>query len=504
MTALLAILSIVLIAVVAVQIGRVTELAAKIRGEKETQDNTNSRNANFMVIFCVLFLIGCVWSAWYYIPWMLGFGPHEAASTHGRAIDGLFNTTLIFTGIVFFATQIALFWFAYKYKQQDGRASLFIPHDNKLEIIWTGIPAVVMCILVVQGLVAWNDATADIKDGWVAGVDYTEIEATGMQFNWLLRYPGPDNQLGERDYLKIDAANPLGQVWDDTKNLDDFQPDEIVLPVGKPVRVRITSRDVLHNFYLPHFRVKMDAVPGMPTYFVFTPEKTTEEYREGLKEYPEYNVPADPEDPEGPKMWEAFDYFLACAELCGKSHFSMKRTVRVVEQEEYDAWLKEEKNKSYYMSQIRNTDSDPYKGKLLSIDIADRKASFESKLAAARAAEAVADRIIRLDYVFFETGSANLTDLSKYEISNVAQAMKDFGTMKIELGGHTDATGNADANMTLSDARANAVRNELIKLGVPADRLTAAGYGQEVPFATNDTEEGRAQNRRTEIKILEN
>ena len=81
------------------------------------------------------------------------------------------------------------------------------------------------------------------------------------------------------------------------KNHDDIHVDEIVLPKGKKVRVRITARDVLHNFYLPHFRVKMDAIPGIPTYFIFTPEMTTEEYRQNLKEYPEYQALSDPEDP---------------------------------------------------------------------------------------------------------------------------------------------------------------------------------------------------------------
>jgi cytochrome c oxidase subunit 2 len=130
--------------------------------------------------------------------------------------------------------------------------------------------------------------------------------------------------------------------------------------------VRITARDVLHNFYLPHFRVKMDAVPGMPTYFVFTPEVTTEQYRENLKEYEEYQVPADLEDPEGPQKWEVFNYELACAELCGKGHFSMKRIVKIVERDVYDEWLKEQQ--PYYMTSIRNTDADPFKGQKLASD----------------------------------------------------------------------------------------------------------------------------------------
>ena len=350
----------VLIMIVVVQIARVTELAGIRRGEKETQNLTNKRNANYMLWFLAGFMIFCVVSALHYKNYFLGYGPHGAASAHGTLIDSLFNTTLFFTGIVFVATHVALFYFAWKYKAEAGVKAEYIAHDTRLEIIWTAIPAVVMAILVVFGLSAWNEIMADTDDEWI------EIEATGYQFGWHLRYPGSDNLLGARNYKMIDGNNPIGQDWADLKNHDDLHPGEIVLPKGKKVRVRITARDVLHNFYLPHFRVKMDAVPGMPTYFVFTPELTTEEYRERLKDYEEYQVPADPEEEDGPQKWEAFNYELACAELCGKGHFSMKRIVKIVEMEEYEAWLAEQQ--SYYMTAIRNTDADPFKGEELITD----------------------------------------------------------------------------------------------------------------------------------------
>jgi cytochrome c oxidase subunit 2 len=220
-----------------------------------------------------------------------------------------------------------------------------------------------MTFLVVGGLDAWNSVMADIKNT----DDYLEIEATGVQFNWLLRYPGADNKLGARDYKLISAANPIGQVWSDSKNLDDFQPNEIVVPVGKKIRIRIVARDVLHSFYLPHFRVKMDAVPGMPTYFVFTPEVTTQQYRERIREYPEYQELTDPTDPESKPRWQTFDYELACAELCGSGHFSMRRIMKVVTQEEYDAWVKTQK--PYYFESVRGKQDDPNIGKTLSGDL---------------------------------------------------------------------------------------------------------------------------------------
>lgn len=335
-TGLIIIGCILLIGIVLVQIGKVTELAAKIRGEEEVQFETNRRNGILMVVFMVVFLVYCVWSAWDFKNWMLGYGPHESASEHGGTLDSMFNVTLVFTGIVFILTHIALFWFAYKYHGKKGAKATFISHDNKLEIIWTAIPAVVMCFLVIQGLVAWNEVMADIEPG----EDHIEIEATGQQFLWHLRYPGADGKLGTRDYKQIvPGQNPLGQDWTDDKNLDDIHADKIVLPVGKKVRVRILAMDVLHNFDLPHFRVKMDAVPGMPTYFVFTPKLTTEEYRQNLRDYPEYQQLSDPNDPESEPLWKTFNYELACAELCGKGHFSMRRIVEIVSEEEYNDWL---------------------------------------------------------------------------------------------------------------------------------------------------------------------
>lgn len=496
MTGLIVILCIILVAVVIVQIGRVTELANKIRGEEKSQLASNKANGKLMVLFGAVFLIGTSYSAYYYKNWMLGYGPHVSASVHGDSLDSIFNITLIFTGIVFVLTHIALFWYSYKYSGRPGRKSWFQAHDTKLEIIWTAIPAVVMAFLVMGGLDAWNEVMADVEPG----EDYIEIEATGMQFAWLLRYPGPDGVLGERNYKKIDASNPLGQVWTDPANLDDFHPGDIYLPKGKKVRVNIRARDVLHNFDLPHFRVKMDAVPGIPTYFVFTPKLTSEEYRANLKDVPEYQALKDPNDPERGMLWQTFEYELACAELCGKGHFSMKKLVRIVEQEEYDAWLATQE--SYYLSNIRGTDNDPYKDDVDPLSQQMRKMEFNKKAKSAMAATLPEEKIIRLDYVTFKTGSAQLTDLSKYELGNVVEFMNKNKGESIELAGHTDSTGDPKANQSLSQARAEAVYNFLSAKGLSTERMRAVGYGQVKPIETNDTDAGRQKNRRTEIQLL--
>ena len=488
-------LIILLFVVVLVQLGKVTELSSKIRGEEESRQKKNNQTAFWLLVFCAGFLIFCIVSAFYYQNWMLGYGPHESASEHGHILDKLFNVTLVVTGIVFIVCHIALFWFTWKYREKKGGKAIFISHNNMLEVVWTVIPAVVMTILVISGLDAWNTVMADPGD------EDMEIEAMGWQFAWNLRYPGADGKLGARDYtLTEPGVNEVGQDWTDYKNHDDFMADRLVLPVNKKVRVRIIGRDVLHNFYLPHFRVKMDAVPGIPTYFVFTPTKTTADYRQELRNYEEYHALSEPEDPSSPPLWKAFNYELACAELCGQGHYSMKKIVEVVTQEEYDEWLKSQK--SYYLSQIRNTENDPYKGQLLDVEINQRKQDFTDKVELAVKSEKEEDKIIRLEYVEFETGSANLTANSKYEIDNLAAALKKYGSMNIELGGHTDNTGSLETNITLSNSRATAVRDRLIEKGISESRLTAIGYGPNRPIDTNDTVEGRQNNRRTEFKIV--
>jgi cytochrome c oxidase subunit II len=507
MTGLIILLCIVMLAIVLIQIGRVTELSAKIRGEKEAQKESNEWNSKGFVIFGAAFLIFSVVSAFIYEDDMLWYGVHKSASELGGKIDWLFNVTLICTGIVFFITQALLFWFSYKYRGREGRKVLYLPHDNRLEIIWTAIPAVAMTFLVIAGLDTWNEVMADVKDG----EDHIEIEANGMQFAWNLRYPGTDGKLGTRDYKRITASNPFGQDFSDAKGHDDFYPDEIVLPVGKKVRVRVTARDVLHNFYLPHFRVKMDAIPGLPTYFVFTPTITTEEYRLMLKKSPEWNEKYDPKDPESKTRWEMFDYELACAELCGKGHYSMRRKVRIVSQEEYDAWTA--KQQSWYMSNVHNKGTkvtingkeeseDPFDGQVIDTEAMAGAAKLEADIEKAIKDSAAINTVLNLDYVTFETGSANLTKSSRFQLDVLAKEFAAHPGLTTEVSGHTDNVGDAKANLTLSQSRAASVKSYLIAKGVADTRMRAVGFGSTKPLDVADTPEARAKNRRTEFKIL--
>ena len=508
MTTLLILLCVILIATVFVQIGKMTELSARIRGQEDAEASSNNFNANMMIVFLVGFLVYCVVSAIYYKDSLLGYGPHGSASVHGDEMDSIWNVTLFFTGIVFVLTHIALFYFAWKYKAVKGRKALFIAHDNKLEAIWTTIPAVVMCFLVIQGLIAWNKIMADVGPN----EDHIEIEATGEQFFWTIRLPGEDGLLGEKYYRNISPTNPLGQVWTDEKNLDDIVStgagEVIKLPVGKKVRVRITAKDVLHNFDLPHFRVKMDAIPGLPTYFVFTPKITTEEYRENLLKkdrngnplYPEWYDLFDETSPELGNRGENFKFELACAELCGKGHYSMKRIFEIVSEEEYENWLATQK--SYFFSNVRGTDEDPYGNQLFDSEIRGRKQVFRDAYNKALEGTAPAEKIIRLDHITFNTGSATLTDLSKYELTNIMEVMNENPNLTVELGGHTDNVGSAEGNKLLSNQRAQQVFKWLTEKGIAGNRMVTVGFGADKPEVPNDTPENRAKNRRTELRIL--
>jgi cytochrome c oxidase subunit II len=500
MTALIVLGILVLLVVVSIQIGKISELSANIRGEESAEHDSNRFNASFGMFFMVGFLIFCVASAWYYRNYMVGFGALPRASIHGDSIQSLFNVTLFFTGIVFVLTHIALFWFAYKYAAKKGRKVLFIPENHTLEKWWTGIPAVVMCGLVIFGLTAWNEATADVKQG----DDFVEIEATGHQWAWDIRYPGKDKVLGEKYFRNIvPGLNDLGINFNDPASLDDVcisSSDEIVIPKGKKVRVRITAQDVLHDFGMVHFSVKMDAIPGLPTYAVFTPTMTTEEYRQHMKKYAEYQVPYDPTEPNGARKWEKFNFELACMELCGKGHFSMKRIVKVVSPEEYETWLT---TKTAFFP-------DNIEAKIKPGQYTWYKGNGETKTAPTAPAEfsatavesAKAGDVLELNHVNFTTGSAVITPESTQELDVIVEEMKKIPSMTVEVGGHTDNVGDAGKNQTLSEARAKAVADFVAKKGVDAKRLTGIGFGDTKPIADNATAEGKQKNRRTEFKIL--
>lgn len=311
---------IILVFVIIYQIGKASEHAAVLRGEKKVNGQVNRAMALLLV---ATFLLG-LWGIWachnYFKDMML---PVAACKT-GENYDSMFNVTVVVTGIVFFLTQAVLFWFCYKYQASEKRPSFYFPHSNKLEIIWTTIPAIAMAVLVAIGLKNWFTVTSE------APVNATVVEIVGKQFNWIIRYPGTDNVLGTRNFRKIDDANNvLGLDWADPRTHDDIiaQNGELHCVVGKPVKLVINSRDVIHDVGLPHFRMKMDAVPGITTNLWFTPTITSAQMKEITK------------NPN-------FVYEIACDQLCGKGHYAMRGTIIVETQEEYNKWLAGQQ--SYY------------------------------------------------------------------------------------------------------------------------------------------------------------
>jgi cytochrome c oxidase subunit II len=305
-------LVIALIFLVIFQISKASEYVSVLRGEKKSRLQSNRINATLMLVFLVLGLAG----AWYcnQILAKETLFPQGSASVEGEKIDSMFMWTLFFTGIVFVITQVALFWFAYKYQEKEGQKAYFFAHSTKLEAIWTIVPAIVLTFLVVLGLRHWFKITGDApKESMI-------VEITGQQFGWIYRYPGDDGMLGKKNYKLINGAanNPLGQDWEDKSNFDDWMPTNMFIVKDKPVKIVIGSKDVIHNVGLPHFRLKMDAVPGIPTTLWFTPKYTTEEMRKRLN------------NPD-------FEYEIVCDQLCGANHYAMRGVIKVVTQEEFDA-----------------------------------------------------------------------------------------------------------------------------------------------------------------------
>jgi cytochrome c oxidase subunit 2 len=316
MSSLWIIVALILGFIITFQIAKASEYVAILRGEDRTRKETNRINAFMLLAFLVAGLIG----VWYCNERLKGKILGEAASNHGERIDTMLYITIAITGIVFIITQILLFWFSYKYQEKEERKAYYFPHDNRLEVIWTVIPAIVLTVLVGFGIYYWFQITGE------APKNAQVIEVTGKQFAWEFRYPGKDKELGKKYFKNIDEANnnPLGQIWEDKANHDDiYVQQEVHIVVNKPVKFVIYAKDVIHDVGLAHFRMKMDAVPGVPTTMWFTPKFTTAEMK---KKY-------------GPD----FNYEISCDQMCGAGHFSMRGVVIVETQSEFDSWMASKK-----------------------------------------------------------------------------------------------------------------------------------------------------------------
>ncbi len=254
----------------------------------------------FVAIMLLLVAAGTVifhfMSPWWWTP---------IASNWGY-IDDTIVVTFWITGVVFIAVILFMSYCVYKFRYKEDRRAEYRPENNKLEWWLTGLTTVGVAGMLTPGLIVWNDFVT-VPDG------AAEIEVVGQQWQWTYRFPGKDGKLGTSNIKNISSDNPFGVNPKDPNGQDDVLVDdsEIHIPMGKPIKILLRSIDVLHDFYVPEFRAKMDMVPGAVTYFWFTPIRTG-----------------------------TFD--ILCFELCGLGHHAMRGQVVVEERSAFNAWLGEQ------------------------------------------------------------------------------------------------------------------------------------------------------------------
>lgn len=318
MVYIVALLAVVFLGLAAAVVSQMANVVKKAQGPVE-EDRIGLSNRINGALFVIFFIAGLIGSVWSFLHARQFFLP-EASSPHGRHTDFLFWLSMSIITIAFVVTNALLFFFAWRYQHQEGRKASYYPENHKLELIWTVIPAVVMALLVFTGWRAWRDIMAEAPE------NAQVFELVGKQFNWIARYPGVDNnKLGSYNYKLIDSQNETGIDYTDESSFDDFvSTSELHIPVNKPILLKIRARDVLHSVFIPHLRVKMDAVPGMPTRFQFMADKTTDEMK---------NITGNPN----------FGYEIACTEVCGQGHFSMRIRLIVEDEASWQAWCKQQK-----------------------------------------------------------------------------------------------------------------------------------------------------------------
>jgi cytochrome c oxidase subunit II len=223
-------------------------------------------------------------------------------------IDHTIELTFWITGIVFVAVVLFVAYCIYKFRHEEGRKAIYEPENKKLELWLTIATGIGVAAMLAPGLFVWGQFVT-------VPAGAAEMEIVGQQWQWSYRLPGKDGKLGTSFSNLISPENPLGVNPSDTSGQDDLvvEGGEIHVPIGKPVKVLLRAVDVLHDFYVPEFRAKMDIIPGMITYFWFTPTRTG-----------------------------TFD--VLCAELCGVGHHIMRGKVMVDTEADYQTWLGQQKS----------------------------------------------------------------------------------------------------------------------------------------------------------------
>ncbi|MCF8423781.1 MAG: cytochrome c oxidase subunit II [Bacteroidia bacterium] len=333
---LLILIGLVLLIIAVHQLMRVIELSREFKkgNEWSPTDSDNSFNGKLMLIVGVLFFGLLLWQI---DRWEDNSLP-SAASVHGLKIDSLWNINMWVITIASVLTNGFLFYFSYKYSGKKGNKATYLAHDNRLEMAWTIVPAIVLAGIIIFGLKYWNEITDRSVDP-----NKVTIELYAKQFDWTARYAGKDKVLGLTDYRQIDGGNSVGMDTLDAAGFDDIiVKSEFHIPVNKEIEFKMRSRDVIHGAYMPHFRAQMNCVPGMVTEFRFTPNKTTAEMR---KDPYVIQLMAGINEARAKKGEEPveFDYMLLCNKICGSGHSNMPMTIVVESEKDYNAWLAKQK-----------------------------------------------------------------------------------------------------------------------------------------------------------------
>ncbi len=342
MTSLLVIIVLVLLAIALWQLTKIfdlTQVGVSSDSSQVANDKDNNLQGYLMFGFLAFLYIFTIYGLfkWGNLPL------HTPASAHGGQVDNLMNITWVLIFTVQAITQVLLYYFAFKYKGKKDQKALYFADNNKLEAIWSIIPAVVLAGLILYGLYAWTNIMFIDEDE-----DTVVVELYAQQFKWTARIAGEDNVLGKANVRYIEGVNTLGVDLSDPNAQDDIVVTELHIPKGKKINFKFRSQDVLHSAYFPHFRAQMNCVPGMVTEFAFTPIYTTAEYREmpemiekvahinELRAKKSLDLVANGQPGLDPYT---FDYLLLCNKICGASHYNMQMKVVVDTPEEYKKWL---------------------------------------------------------------------------------------------------------------------------------------------------------------------
>jgi cytochrome c oxidase subunit II len=256
------------------------------------------------LLFALVGIVGIVYGSGSWMP--------ELASKHGAGIDAMLQYLLVTVGALFLVGHLVLAWFIWA----GGRRSTIGPRfaTRRTERLLSGALGLGMAVIAEGGVLAIGMPVWTEYFQAAPPADALEVEVTAQQFMWNVRYPGPDGAFGKTEVRLIDdTSNPLGIVRSDAAAADDIVTlNEIAVIVNRPVRIRLLAKDVIHSFFLPNFRVKQDAVPGMTPDIVFVPTRTG-------------------------------SFELACAELCGLAHYRMRGFFNVLTAQEFDNWLRLQK-----------------------------------------------------------------------------------------------------------------------------------------------------------------